>query len=206
MKKNTIQQNIENIINMLSDKHYAEICTAYGEPGYTADKGVILCNWNDVNKRVADYLEKSGYSLEWSDEWMIDYDYSKAYRTQSDSYHWQSSIIVTDDGEMLTPDDADSEWIANACMTDEGHTVVAVPARISEQSIIDEGFELVDDTLENGFFPGQNDDPKTIAKKLFDRGAIAVVFRIREVSQFYIKFQAFAKFDNEEDEQPCSNY
>ncbi len=199
MKKNTIQQNIENIINMLCDKHDAEICTAYGEPGYTADKGVILCNWNNVDKRVADYLEKSGYSLEWSDEWMIDYDHSKAYRTQGDSYHWQSSIRITDDGEMLTPDDDASNWIDSAAMTDASHTPEAVPDRITEADIIDCGFELMDDTLENGFFDGQNDDPKAISKRLFDRGAIAVIFRIREVSQFYIKFQAFAKFDNEEE-------
>src|SRR5690606_23962444 len=78
----------------------------YGEPGYTADKGIIFGDWNEVPQRIHDYLEEAGYELEWSDEWYVHYDSSpvKAWRTQPDSYHWQCQIRFTDSG-VLTPDD-----------------------------------------------------------------------------------------------------
>jgi hypothetical protein len=49
-----------------------------------------------VPKWVQDYLEEAGYELEYSDEWFVDYNYDKAYRTVEDSYHWQCQIHFTD--------------------------------------------------------------------------------------------------------------
>jgi hypothetical protein len=51
-------------------------------------------------------------SFEWDDEWQIDYECDKAYRTSGDSYSWQPSIIWNDDtGDYMTPDDDIETWI-----------------------------------------------------------------------------------------------
>lgn len=86
---------VQKALDWLADTHYAEWCTRYGEPGYhNPENGIILANWNDVPKGLADWLEKCGYSLEWSDEWMIDYAHDKAYRTSADGYHWEPQIML----------------------------------------------------------------------------------------------------------------
>ena len=83
-------------------------------------------NWNSISKWTADKsetvsdapgqlgaaLEALGVELEWSDEWVVQSDNaSKCYRTTGDSYGWQSSILWTDGGDFLTPDDDIDAWI-----------------------------------------------------------------------------------------------
>lgn len=184
----------ELILVALQEKHNAEWCEKYGEKGYTdPEKGIIFCNWNNVSKRIQDYLEKAGYELEWEDEWTIDYDYGKAYRISPDSYGWQSAIHYTDSGEMLTPDDDITDWIEEF----QNNPRKALPSRITPERLMEEGWELRQGGYENGFFNGQDDDPAKAYKEFKDE--YDVLFRLSEVSQFYLRFEVWLYEKQDED-------
>ena len=183
------------ILQALQDKQDMESCACYGERGYTdPENGILFCNWNNVSKRVMNYLESAGFELEWSDEWYIDYDNSKAWRTSPDSYSWVRAIVYTEDGEVLTPDDGAGEVIEALAMTDQGHTPHAVPDWVSEDDLESAGYTAINGMYESGFHPGQDDNPADIAKSAFDRGAESVIFRIDNVGQFDVHFQGFARY------------
>lgn len=171
---------------------YPEFALAYGEPGYEAKLGVVMANWNHVPKRVFDILERAGWGCEWCDEWTVCGN-GKAWRTQGDSYFWQPSAIVTNDGELLTRDDDASEWIAEMEMTDVGHPMQVLPGWITAEDLQGAGYTLRNDAQESGFHPGQTDDPAPLARAAFAEGAQAVVFRRIENSQFYSKWQCWVK-------------
>ena len=83
-------KTIEEALQWLQDEHNAEFASKYGEPGYQdPEKGILLANWNNVPSNMQKWLENAGYSLEWSDEWTVDYNNDKAYRTSPDSYSWE---------------------------------------------------------------------------------------------------------------------
>lgn len=194
---------IQKACEWLAEKHGAEFASAYGEPGYSdPEKGIILANWNAIPKGLADWLERCGYSLEWADEWIVDHNHGgKAYRTQPDSYGWESSIMLTTDGEWLTPDDSPSDWI-DECANDRMRPDLGcLPSRITDSDLHDAGFKLFRGDLESGWHPGQTDDPQAIAKLAFDAGAYRVVFRKVENSQFYVRFECWVEMDETEESE-----
>ncbi len=95
--------NIQTIHTLIEKRCGSMECTSeYGEPGYENPKaGVLLANWNKVRDRTQRWLERHGYALEWEDEWVIDYDGQRAYRTQPDSHDWEPSFILADDGRII---------------------------------------------------------------------------------------------------------
>ena len=122
------QKRTDKILHALQDKHYLEYCSHYGEPGYQdPEKSILFANWNPISKPICAYLEEAGYELEWSDEWYIDYNNDKAWRTSPDSYGWVRQIVYTDDGEVLTPDDGAAAVIESLAMSDHAHPCHAVP-------------------------------------------------------------------------------
>jgi hypothetical protein len=169
-----------------------DYCSHYGEPGYTEPAtGILFANWNDVSKRLQDRLSAQGYELEWSDEWYIDYDHSKAYRTSPDSYGWESQLMFSEGaGDYLTPDDNASEWIAEC----ENNPRTALPSWIDAADLEAAGYERANEIYESGFFPGQNDEPEKIAVKLESAGK-EYVFQITHVQQFDIRFHVWIKSD-----------
>ena len=175
---------IQSAINYLQDKHDAEWCGHYGEPGYQdPEKGIIFANWNNTPPGLGDWLEKCGYSLEWSDEWIVDYNHDKAYRTSPDCYAWESQIYYTQDGELLTPDDSAEDWIAEF----ENEPGKCLPSFVQL-----DGYTLLDGELESGWFRGQTDNPTAIFKALRDKYE-SIVFRKRENSQFYVRFEVWGR-------------
>jgi len=157
-----------SILNGLQSKHGAEWCGSYGEPGYTdPEKGIIFCNWNGVDSLTQTYLKEAGFELEWSDEWMVDYNHDKAYRTQPDSYSWVSRIHCTIHGEIITPDDDIDEWIADIEYTDKLGEASTLPNWISEADLTSLGWtKYNEEDYQNGFHHGQTDDPSEIGERL----------------------------------------
>lgn len=195
---NITQKRTDTIFRMLQEKHGAEWCSQYGEPGYQDPAaGIVFANWNNISKRVADYLESAGYECEWSDEWYVDYNNSKAWRTEPDCYSWIRQIVYTDDGDVLTPDDGASAVIEALAMSDHAHPCHAVPDWVSAADLESEGYQAINGDYENGWHPGQNDNPKKIARTAFDAGAESVIFRIVKVGQFDVRFQGFARYPEE---------
>lgn len=193
-------KTIEEALRWLQEEHNAEFATHYGEPGYQdPEKGILLANWNNVPSNMQKWLENAGYSLEWSDEWTIDYNNDKAYRSSPDSYGWECQFIMGD-GEYIFPDDGADAIIDACCMTDWNQPARCVPSWITVDELLAEGYELLETGLESGWFPGQDADPAKIAKGAFvHENAERVVFRKTENSQFYCRFECWVLRSEEEE-------
>jgi hypothetical protein len=189
----------EKVLNNLLEEGKIDICHEYGERGYSLEshqKGILLSNWNDFDKypNFMEWLEYS-YELEWSDEWIQDYEFGKLYRCSPDSYGWEQQYKITEGGEMITPDNAVEDWIEE-CKVDYNNTfqISALPSFIEHDDIIAEGFELVDDDCENGFY-NRHDNPGTIAEDLVgEEGEYdEVLFQLSSVGQFAVNFVVYAR-------------
>lgn len=142
--------------------------------------------------RLWQQLEDQGVVTEWCDEWIVDHEHGKAYRTQPDCYQWQPTAIITDVGDLLTPDHDIEEWIGY---------MVNTPTRCLPRAVFTEGdlraagFEPYNGLYENGWHPGQNDDPRQITDKIrAERGDdLDIVFYLDGTSQFYIEFTAWVR-------------
>jgi hypothetical protein len=194
---------ILNCIMVEQPRNYEDfaVCLEYGERGYTQpEKGVILANWNNIPDNVAELFEECGYNLEWSDEWIIDYENSKCYRVSPDSYGWQPIVHYTDNGEILTPDSCIEEWLEEFSLTDHNQPMRALNSEIigcyDNIDLESLGYTLFNTPeYESGMHSGQNDDPSSIAKNCFDtiQEIDHIVFVVTETSQFYIKFNCYYK-------------
>lgn len=105
----------------------------FGEPGYTKEneeKDILLGDWNNVSPDIQNKLDEAGYTMIWSEEWYIDYDYSKVWRTLPDSYYWRPSIAYGNE-RVFTPDDDATDWLEEF-----GNTGTTIP----ENAPIPEGF------------------------------------------------------------------
>lgn len=187
----------QEILEYLQDKHHAQWCDEYGEPGYDQpETGIIFANWNDVPQPLQEELEEAGYDLEWSDEWLI-CGRGKAWRTSPTSYSWAPSYRVTDGGDIITPDDGALAFIEDCAMTDYAQPIKALPGWVSAEDLCAAGFELHNDyPYESGWHPGQTDNPAEIAEELFENETVTeIVFQIHENSQFYTRFNVWVKLD-----------
>lgn len=188
-------------------KGHAELdyCMAYGESGYTdPESGILLANWNNVPKHVANALERRGFELEWSDEWVIDYNSnpSKAYRSQPDSYGWTPAFVLNDwsNGEIIPHDqireDASlrEDYIENMLLNDASHCDVA------GLDLTQDGFSKWEEDFETGFHPGQTDNPhKVLARIQEARPDVDVVFQLDGTGQFDIHWSAWIRPRDAED-------
>jgi hypothetical protein len=160
----------------------------YAEPGHDQpDKGIIFANWNQFSRDLDRTLERAGYAIEWSDEWDRCADCNRAVRTSANSYHWQPSFVLMGDCDVVCKDCLDvDEYITEQLLNNPNK---------ADQLGIDltlHGFERHNrDHYEAGLHPGQNDNPREIAKGLpkgFD-----YVFQIPTVQQFDIRFDVWLR-------------
>lgn len=187
----------ERVLEELMNNGDIDSCSEYGEPGYSLEegkKGILFGNWNDLDKHpnFMEWVEEN-YAIEWNDEWVISYEHGKAYRCSPDSYSWQQAFKYTDDGEMITMDDEPSEWI-ESCKVDDRtmvHTPSALPWFITEDDLIAEGFELIDDDLESGWY-GRADSPQEILEKYLGEYR-EIVFSLNGVGQFSVGFAVYGR-------------
>jgi hypothetical protein len=190
---NVTIETIEKILN----KHGADLEYArhYGERGYDdPENWILLSNWNHVKRPTQDWLESHGYSLEWSDEWVVSYENdSKAYRTSPDSYGWKPSYIILDDGDIIGRDDIES---GDEIDTYIGHLLNdSNKADTFDVDWTQHGFvKLNDDSYESGFHPGQNDKPKDILKEAQRKNPNSdFIFSIDSTGQFDLNFSIWAR-------------
>lgn len=200
----------------------------YGEPGYSLDEtaatplvvfGSYWCrcgdpkfsepyrdgsaSLHDIAKHYPQTfarLEEQGVVFEWYDEWTIDYDNDKAYRTEPDSYSWKPSLLVTDSGDYLTPDNDLDEWLEY--MVNE--PTRCIPGHIYNGADLElAGFVKYNGQFESGWHPGQDADPVAITAEIrkWHGPDVDVVFLLDETSQFYVEFSAYHRAQEEDD--PC---
>jgi hypothetical protein len=174
--------------------------THYCEPGY-GDKPVVLGNWNDTGHwsreanrwvseddtlpRLGRVLERLGYELDWHDEYVICDQCGGAFRTSPDSYGWQCS------GSM----DEDGCWCRD-CL-DPGQHLAALEGqdvRCNTISSIDPGecgYKRIDLSFEHGWYGGQAADPHAIGKLLTEAGIARYIFNIDSTGQFDMAFSVW---------------
>lgn len=213
-------QTITRILERYNDgssDHITDTASEYGEPGYShrwgATTPLILlgdywcrCEHNprgDAGKfhdimshhpRVWAQLESQGVQCEWYDEWWVDYETGKAWRTEPNSYGWQPSIIWCEDMcDYLTPDHDAEDWITWAA----NDTARIIP-RVVGIDLASHGFtRWPDDStrFESGWHPGQTDDPKVITDNIrAEHGdAVDIVFYLDSTGQFDIAFSAWTR-------------
>ena len=171
---------------------------SYAEPGYTdTPNGILFANWNDVSCRVQDILERAGFSIEWEDEWSTCSECGKAVRTSADSYGWQQSFWMPEDaGIILCTECIDpAEYLASL----ENKTRHCSTLRDIDPA--DHGYVQLQEGFENGFHPGQNDDPKVIYTELRANGETRpLIFVLDSTGQFDIGFSVWAKVDDTEND------
>lgn len=166
---------------------YLGFAPQYAEPGYTNPRKCILFgNWNYFAPKATDLLEAYGYAIEWEDEWSTCSSCGNAFRTSPDSYGWQPSYFELD-GELLCKECVPMEEYLE---TLEDRPTHAVNDHIDPA---DYGYVKLEGDFENGFHPGQNDNPREIYKRLHAAGHKRLIFNIDSVGQFDLQFSIWKK-------------
>lgn len=169
------------------------------EPGYN-DGPMVTGDWNndsdyvdgkwvvynDIPGRLAHVFERMGFEVEWSDEWTGCSECGKAIRTQPNSYSWTRSYVEAD-GEITCCECAlkDPEAVLESFEDDDQRacTLEINPAM--------HGYVLVKGGMENGWYGGQDDDPRVIADALRKKGITRFMFTIDSVGQFDLDFSCW---------------
>ena len=175
----------------------------YAEPGYSYDGPIALGNWNDITKwneetsksetvddtpsRVAKLLEQAGVALEWSDEWICCDECGKIFRTSPDCYAWQMSGVWDEMGSICADCLADDP-------SDHLERLEGKNTRCNTISSIDpskHGYARLNLDFENGFHPGQTDDPRKIGQALKNAGIERYLFDLTGTGQFDVSFAVY---------------
>lgn len=174
-----------------------------GRPKYGLrgdEEGVVqpgdLHSVDQHHPRVWAQLESQGVESAFYDEWtVVD---GKAYRTTADSYTWQSSIQLTDDGEYLTPDDDIEEWVAWAVNDHQRCLMREYRHQLAEAGFVKWEPDDPHD-YQAGWHPGQTDEPKVVTDEIRETSDDDIVFVLDETSQFYVGFSAWTRPPQQED-------
>ena len=187
--------SIETIERLL-EKHgrcIDMLCNDYAEPGYKKENNgdILFSNWNDVPKHIMTWLEKN-HTLEWSDEWSECDECNNAVRTISDSYGWTAYNAVLElvgctflCGDCIKddPDDYLEELTNNS---DKADTILG--------DLTKYGYKLIDKGFENGWHPGQTDEPAPILAEAQEQYPhMDFIFGNISVGQFDIHFDLYGK-------------
>jgi hypothetical protein len=207
----SVLEYLDAVFGPADEGNYA-YAGSYGEPGYSnaiaPERLVVLAdywcrcdpgNLHDYashHPKTFEALEDSGVQFEWYDEWLIDHNSDKAYRTQPDSYSWQPSW-VDGDGELVTIDDDIDVWIDYA-LNDKNRAILS--SAYSGQDIEKAGFTKFNDhSYESGWHEGQTDTPEKAVERLYaEKENVEFVFGFDENSQFYVRFSLYYREADED--------
>jgi hypothetical protein len=130
---------------------------------------------------------------DWLDEWTGCTTCQGAVRTSPDCYSWTRAYIETEDFEETVCHDC--------CREDPGWYFEQVKNRVTNGGLLGEPDEYgwlkvtprgYADRWQNGWHPGQNDDPSKQLELLNNNG-YDVVFQLHQ-SQFYVEWEIFVMF------------
>lgn len=199
-------KNVAKCRETISRIEEIQFYNGYSEPGYSGEL-IAVGNWNNITNynadmrqhecvddtlgRLSELLEKIGFSLEWSDEWSSCEECGNLVRTSPDSYSWLPYYTIVDDCSLVCKDCIDCEEYLNSL---EG---CSEKANVLEIDPSDYGYVQIS-KFENGFHPGQNDDPKKIANKLEENGVSRYLFSVDDKGQFDIHFSVYVHSDEVE--------
>lgn len=182
-------------------KWWHDYANDYAEPGYYREGDlsmICLGDWNDQPQishptqgeekiPLSDYLELMGAEIEWSDEWTDCVLCGKVVRTQGDSYQWQPYHWYSEEEGYICGDcikEYPEDYIEAHIGKD--HTCLTLEVDLEKY-----GWVRLNKDFESGWYPGQNDDPKKIAKTLKEQGINYFLFTLDSKSQFDLNFSVW---------------
>ncbi len=186
----------------------------YANPRDDSGKGVLTANWNhfprmaasdsyrspegksaqDYNwgkgRKFGDILERMGYQLEWMDQTTRCDHCGGCIRTDASYYGDTAHYAILGECEAVCEHCIRKDFIEEYLEGLENNSSNAVHIRGINPALY--GYSEVECGFENGFHPGQNDDPKAIYKDLKSRGYDRILFEVSSVGQFDIHFCVWA--------------
>jgi len=219
-------EKVRRLVNAATGDEYGDgimvtnVIVGYAEPGYGSnDSVIVLGNWNDKQRynsedrtwttlddtpsRLARSLERVGAEIEWCDEWTDCQGCYRAVRTEPDSYSWQASYAVLNECEIFCRDCLLD--MGDDALTDYVNDTSAIVTWCDTAHVESLGYVKWEPgnehTYESGWHPGQTDDPKAIDAEIRRvMPDVDVLFFLDEASQFYIRFSAYTRpRDNDDD-------
>lgn len=145
--------------------------------------------------RVWAQLESQGVETAFYDEWWVDPETSKAYRTTADSYRWQSSIQWNDEmGDYMTPDTPFDDWLEWA-LNDHERCLMASWRSELEAAGFTQWEPHDPHDYHNGWHEGMDDRPEAIVADInrWSDEQEDIVFLLDQTSQFYVGFSAWIR-------------
>lgn len=177
----------------------------YSEPGYEDNgRGVVFSNWNnvqhrdphsptcwtdsnDVMERLSRILEKAGFSIEWSDEWLLCGGCQGAIRTSADCFFWYPSYYETN-GDFLCRSCVEKD--ASDYIESIEKTGKPIPHNL-DIDLGEYGKVLVSEHVRLDYAPGVS-EPRPVKNAMEKMGYEGVVFRLKDVTDTGMVIQAWA--------------
>jgi hypothetical protein len=183
----------------------------YANPRNDAGKGVLVANWNEFprpsnkefnwstkGRKFQAILKSMGFHLEWMDQTSrCDHCYG-AITEGPDYYGDTAHYAILKKCEFVCADCIRKDFVEEYLEGLENNPRTA--CHISGINPSQYGYTMIRDEYENGFHPGQTDNPKTIFNSLHERGFKRILFKIDGSGQFDVRFSVWYKSDVDEDE------
>lgn len=199
-----------------------DVIVGCAEPGYSMadDAVIVLGDWNPkryprgddeplkknetIGPRLARALERIGVETFWLDEWTRCDECYRAIRTEADSYGWKPSYAWQNDCERVCHEcllaDIGSAIDAGGYVNNANNAVTWTDGATLEQNGWTQWAPNDPREYQNGWFAGQDDDPRDVLAEIQREDENAeVVFLISDVGQFDLRFVAYTR-DKDEDE------
>lgn len=170
------ETTVLDILRHICESEGWDWCSEYGEPGYDSSGPIVLgYYWTKVDGELRNYFHRhprfeqacvdAGVEFEWGDEWIVEHETDRCYRTTGDSYLWQPAWKMLETGEILTPDDDAETWIDLLTNDGDGEPFTLNPCQVNLDALIELGFEFWPDDetfFETGWHPHQTDEPMDV--------------------------------------------
>lgn len=148
-------------------------------------------NWSRKSRRFQAILEEMGYQLEWNDQ-TSRCDHCYGCITEGPDYYGDSAhYAILKDSDIVCEDCIRKDFSKEYLEGLEGNPRAA--SFIAGVDPSEHGYILIQDGFENGFHPGQNDNPTKIMKALKDKGYEHLIFQITDAGQFDVHFAIWHK-------------
>ena len=191
---------LQNVMAYLEKKNiHFDFYPGIAEMGYT-DKPMICANWNPDNmnklyKWAENYFDN--LELDWSDEWTNCSECYKAIRTSPDSYGWLPSYLWTSDCSIACVE----------CYEKCKEDIIEFYKNLTNKAITPEFYPFLESAgficyspdeyckiFETGWHPGQNDDPRKVAKDIEkELPDYDYIFKIDSSGQFDISWSVYLR-------------
>jgi len=187
------------VVDYLETKHaYPEIYHGISETGYD-DKELLTADWNKISGKFYNFLEDTfpEIELDWSDEWMNCSECGKAIRNSPNCYSWTPSYLWSSDCSIACIE----------CYENFAEDIIEYYKNNTDLAITEDFYPILEKNgficyspdeycqiFETGFYPGQNDDPKSVAKNIeSELPDYDYIFKIDSVGQFDIHWSVFLR-------------